>query len=964
MNRFGRSLVFVAVLAGCAGSAWAQTAAPTGQAATPAGQAPAPQATRLPPLDSPVLLRYIELRFPTQGNTSVIDASTYQYYIQTQPSRSSDGVWVPYNEQSILDDFRRLWATNFLDNLWVEVKDAPYPNGVQAKHVIFNMEERQRVKIVDYTGSKKLEQSKIEEKLRDEGVQIRLDSFIDPGLIRRVEGIIRQMFSEKGFEYAKVTHSIAEMPGGPKLVHLTFQMDEGPKVRIRSIVFTGNKAVSSGALRRQMKSNKQLGFLSFVTGHGTYQASKFEEDADLVTEYYRGLGYVAARVGQPELKYLQDSKDGKTRYVQLRIPVQEGNRYRVGKFDFDGVTVLKPEALRDIFKVKAGEFYNEKKIRKALDKAREIYGSVGYWEFTGYPDLKPLDLVPPEAADQSAAASAAPNASAAAPAATPAAAPAASAAPPAAPPAAAPAATPPAAEPAARPATPPSEGADGKKPAAASQKPGTGKSAAAAPASAARKPAQPIVDVTMRMQEGKQYFVNRITFTGNTTTRDPVIRREVRLYEGGVFNTEALKMSIKRLNQLGYFKQLEGGKDLSVDKTPGADNKVDVKLKLEEQNRNQINFGAGVSQYEGVFGQMSFQTANFMGRGETLTLSLQQGSRAKMYQLAFTEPFLFDRPITAGFDVFKRELKYVGVYTEASTGMNLVGGFQVQDYTRLFMNYSLERVQIKDLNHDYFLKSLPMFTVDTTGTTPGYTLTDYQPVTYGQLTQAELTASNPYLADSLLLNQGGRRTVSKVTPSLVYNTVDNPIFPNTGKRYTLSLDLAGLGGDTSFIKPTLEGVWYFQHTKRTSLGLRAQYIQVQPTGHTKSLPIFERLFLGGEYSIRGFDLRSIGPRDATSGLVLGGNTSLLFNVEYLISIAGPVRLVLFYDTGQVQGDKQKMKWSDFKTSTGSEIRFFMPVLNVPFRLIFAWNPQRKGIFDNQLAPQKAFTFRFAVGSTF
>ena len=393
MNRFGCSIVVAGLLAGSSRPG-------AGRRQRPPGRRRAPQPTRLPPVDSPVLLRYIELRFPTQTNQSVIDASTYQYYIQTLPSRPSDGVWVPYNEQAILDDFRRLWATNFLDNLWVEVKDAPYPNGVQAKHVIFNMEERQRVKIVDYGGSKKMEQSKIEEKLRDDGVQIRLDSFIDPGLIRRVEGIIRQMFAEKGYEYAKVTHTVTEMPGGPKLVHLSFLMDEGPKVKIRSIVFMGNKAVSAGALRRQMKSNKQLNFLSFITGKGTYQAAKFEEDADLVTEYYRGRGFVTARIGQPDLKYLQDSKDGKTRYVQLRIPVQEGNRYRVGKFEFDGVTVLKPDALRDIFKVKTGEFYSEGKIKKALDKAREIYGSVGYFEFTAYPDLKALDMPNPDTPGQ------------------------------------------------------------------------------------------------------------------------------------------------------------------------------------------------------------------------------------------------------------------------------------------------------------------------------------------------------------------------------------------------------------------------------------------------------------------------------------------------------------------------------------------------------------------------------------
>ncbi len=936
MNRFGGFIVLAAVLAGPVLPAGAQTATPV-QAPAP-GQAAATQPVRVPPPDSPVLLRFVELRFPTQANTSVIDPSTYQFYLQALPSRPSDGVWVPYSEQAILDDFRRLWDTTFLDNLWVEVKDAPYPNGVAAKHVIYNLEERHRVKIVDYTGSKKLEQSKIEEKLRDDGVRIQLDSFVDPGLIRRVEGIVRQMFAEKGYEYAKVTHTITEMPGGPKLVHLTFNMDEGPRVRIRSIEFVGNKATGSGTLRGQMKSNKEQNFLSFITGRGTYQAAKFEEDAEAITEYYRGKGYVAARIGQPELKTLQDSKDGKTRYIQLRIPVQEGGRYRVGSFTFDGSTVLKPEALNDIFKVKNGEFYNEKKIKKALDKAREIYGSVGYWEFTAYPDLKPRDM--PAAGSGDGSGPAAPGA--AAPSSTP--------ADPAAPPASTPATPPPPAPP--QPAGPKTTAqiyAEAR--------------AAAAKAVAASKIA-PYVDVVMRMQEGKQYFVNRIVFTGNTTTRDPVIRREVRLYEGGVFNTEALKMSIKRLNQLGYFKQLEGGKDLNVDKVPGTDNKVDVKLKLEEQNRNQINFGAGVSQYEGVFGQLSFQTANFMGRGETLTLSLQQGQRAKMYQLAFTEPFMFDRPITAGFDLYKRELKYVGVYTEGSTGMNLVGGFQVRDYTRAFMNYSLERVQIKDLNKDYFLKPIPMFTLDAGATTPGYTNTDYQPVTYAQMSATELTASNPYLADSLLLGQGGRRTVSKITPSVVYNTVDNPIFPNSGRRYSLALDVAGIGGDTAFLKPTLEGVWYIQTTRRTSIGLRGQFIYVKPIGRTKTLPIFERLFLGGEYSVRGFDLRSIGPRDLASGLVLGGSTSLLFNAEYLISIAGPVRLVLYYDAGQVQPERSRVSLSDFKTSTGAEIRFFMPVLNVPFRLIFAWNPQRKGVLDNQLLPQKAFVFRFAVGSTF
>jgi len=222
--------------------------------------------------------------------------------------------------------------------------------------------------------------------------------------------------------------------------------------------------------------------------------------------------------------------------------------------------------------------------------------------------------------------------------------------------------------------------------------------------------------------------------------------------------------------------------------------------------------------------------------------------------------------------------------------------------------------------------------------------------------------------------------------------VDSPVFPTTGKRYTVSVDLAGIGGDTNFWKPNAEAVAYFQHTKRASFGFRAQAEYISSFSGSKQLPITEKLFAGGEYSIRGFDIRTVGPRAMTtvpptyngltflpalmpgevplesakvdSGLVIGGNKLLLFNAEYLISIAGPVRLVLFFDAGQVRGEGEKFALREFKTSTGAEVRFFMPVLNVPFRLIFAYNPHRSGILDNSLQPQSAFAFKFAVGSTF
>ena len=828
----------------------------------PGPAAPGQTTPRLPPEGSPPLVRFIQLSFPSQGDQSVIDPRTYLFYIQTQVSRPSDGVWVPFTEEtedSLREDFKRLWATNFLDDLSVEVFDDPYPNGVIGKRIVYKMEERQRVKIVDYTGSKKIDQTKIDDKLKEENVTIRLDSFIDPGMIRRVEGIVRQMMAEQGYQYAKVTHELKPMPGGPKLVHLTFHVDEGPKVKIRKLEFTGNKAMSDGTLRGKMEANKPMYWLSFITGRGTYQEAMFEQDADLIIEHYRNNGYIAARVGQPEIKEIGDSKDGKERYIELTVPITEGDRYRVGSFAFDGNTVVKAEGLRPLFDLEEGDYYSEKRIRKGMEQARELYGTGGYWEFTGYPDLKPRNM--PDAGQM-----------------------------------------------------------DDPK------------------AIEEAKKAPAIVDVTMRLQEGEQYFVNRITFKGNTTTRDNVIRREIRLLENGVFNTQALTYSVKRINQLGYFKPLEGDDVIKVEKTPNAKNKVDVTLTFEEQNRNQLTFGAGVSQFEGFFGQLAFQTSNFMGRGESATFSVLAGRRVQNYQFAFSEPFLFDRPITAGVDLFKREIQYYFSYTQESIGGNLVTGFPVGDFSRMFVSYSLQQARVKDID--------PAFL------------------------QPEVISRNPFLADALLIGEGGKRTISQISPSWVHNTIDNPIFPNAGKRFTASIDLAGIGGNVNFLKPRGEAVFWIPTSRRTTLGLRASYEYIRPYGSTTILPIFERLFQGGEYSVRGYDIRTIGPRDIGTPqqpgtfIVLGGNKSALFNAEYHFSIASQVRILGFFDAGQVQDVGDQMRWDEFVMSTGAEVRFFMPVLNVPFRLIFARNINQEGIFDNNFQQTKQNVFRFAVGSTF
>ena len=853
-------------------------------AAAPVLAQPAPN---LPPEGSPPLVRFLQLDFSAQGNVSSVDAETYLYYmeISNQVSAPSQERWVPYTEeieQILIEDFDRLWETGFLDDLSIEVKDAPYPNGVIGKHIVYKFEERQRVKIVTFEGSDKLDRTDIDTALQESGLAIRLDSFLDQGKIRQVEGLLRVMFSANGYEFAEISHEITELAGGPKTVQLSFNMEHGPKVEVEEIEFVGNENIDDGALKGQMEHIKERWFLSWITGRGTYKAALFEEDADRITAHYLANGYIDANVGSPETEYLEMSEDGESRGMRLRIPIDEGDRYRVGRVRFDGNRVVNENGMSSLFRsVVPGEYYSQEDVEGAMAAAREFYGSLGYTGLTMFPDLQRRtapdfsvsnEFIDPEADDAG----------------------------------------------------------DVDDPYAHLQLP-------------THIEGDPVVDVTFRLDEGQQQFVKRINFSGNHGTKDEVIRRELQIVENGVFSTSALKNSIRRLNQLGYFEPIEES-SVDIENVEGTDDQVNLTVNLNETNLNQLTFGAGVSQFDGFFGQLAFSTSNFLGRGETLSVGVQNGSRLRDINLGYSKPYLFNKNMSGGVNMFSRRIEWIGAYTQDTNGGSVTVGWPLALFTRMFVAYSIEQSLVTDIS--------PYFTEN-----------------------PDLLSFNPFFQDALLLGSSGRRTISKITPSVRMDTVDHPIFPRRGERYSVAVELAGVGGNTKFWKPVVESTWYIPHTRRTTIGLRAQYQHIQ-AGNADTIPVFERLWLGGEYSVRGFDIRRVGPMvcdlqdeldcdsDFQGRTVVGGNKSLLFNAEYQVSIAQPVRFIFFYDTGQVQDFGDGFAMDDFKTSTGVELRFFMPMLNVPFRLIYAYNPQRDNVFNDRFVPQEQTTFRFAVGSTF
>ena len=829
----------------------AQTVQPssTSETTTICGQA-LPSPATLPPPDSAPVVLAIAPCFIAQGGVSAIEPQTYLHYIHLRPSLPSQRLWVPYDEQAratMLDDFKRLWATGFLDDLSIEVTDHALANGVLAKLVTYHLEERRRLRVIEYTGSTNLASSDIDKALTEAKRPLRSDTFLDDRDVTHAAGVIRRLLAEKGYLDARVTTSITAVPGSPRLVNVTLGIDDGPRYQIRRIEFVGNQAIGDRTLRKRMKQTRARSLLSFVTGSGTYKQDSIPEDLERLMAFYRDHGYLRARIDNPEVRVVGNGDDGRRRYVELHVPVAEGARYRIGSVSIADNTVITSDALQTLFLLKPSDYYVEKRLREGLEKARELYGSLGYFEFTAFPDFTFRDPSAPEAAGS--------------------------------------------------PATP------------------------------------AIVDITLRMQEGEQYFVHRLAFTGNVRTRDSVIRREMHVREGGVFSTQALKYSVRRLNQLGYFKPIEesGTEDVVVEKTPGQKNKLDVTLKLNEQNRNEVSFGGGMSGIDGLYVHGSYGTSNFLGMGETLQVSMQHGARSNLYQVSVTEPYLFGRPISTGVTLFTRKVDYyiaadtVG-YSEVRTGASVSTGWLLGRFLRLFGGYGYEVIDTA-VRDDLLASS--------TTSNPG----------------------DPVFDQSL---DQGRHIESRVTPSLVYDSVDQPLFPRRGMRLSGSYEVSGglLGGTVDYVRPEAEAVVYLplRWMKRTAFGLRGQAGWITPYANTRELPYYRRFFLGGETQIRGVDIRTVGPLDAQRR-ALGGNKFVLFNLEYYVDIMRSVRALAFHDAGQAFAEGEPVDLRQLRTSSGVELRVLMPVMNVPFRFIYAWNLYRDTF-------QPARTFKFAVGSTF
>ncbi|MFN2476602.1 MAG: outer membrane protein assembly factor BamA [Chthoniobacterales bacterium] len=393
------------------------------------------------------------------------------------------------------------------------------------------------------------------------------------------------------------------------------------------------------------------------------------------------------------------------------------------------------------------------------------------------------------------------------------------------------------------------------------------------------------IDVTFNIEEGERSFVQRINITGNTRTKDKVIRREVLIAPGDIYNTVRVDTTKKRLDNLGYFSRVE-----TYPQETGVPGRKDLVVELEEKRTGSLNFGAGFSTVDSVVGfaevtQGNFDIMNwpnFTGGGQKFRTRVQYGSQRKDFVVSLTEPYFLDRPLSVGGEAYYREASFLSTqYDQRNFGFSLTVRKPITRFLSSSVEYRLEEIDIYNLS---------------------------------QNVSAALGAER------------GSRVKSQITPSLVFDTRDNPFLTRKGQRISLTPFVSGgfLGGDTQLYGFDLQASQYFKLPYDLILLLNGEVAGVDAWGNGDRVPIFERLFLGGANDLRGFNYRDVSPKD-DKGEPLGGRTLARGTIELTFPIIEKVRAAVFYDAGFVESGAFDYSGKNMASDAGVGLRLDLPI---------------------------------------
>ncbi len=711
-----------------------------------------------------------------------IEADAIKKIIETSPGDV-------YLAKNLAKDLKSIFSMGYFDDVRIEADDGP-----KGKIITFRVKEKPTIRVIRIKGNKVFDDEDIMENLN-----IRTGSILNIFKVRSNIERIEELYKNKNYHNVKVAYNIRKLEHNQ--ADLEFIVKEGEKVRIKRIIFEGNKKYSSKKLKKMMRSSEK-GFFSWLTSSGELNKEDLSQDVAKLSAFYHNNGYIQARVGEPHTEY-------KDNWIDITIKIFEGPQFMVGNVDIAGDIILSKQELEKNLKIAREKFYNREVVRNDVLVLTDIYSDEGYAYAEIFPRIE-------ENLEKSQ------------------------------------------------------------------------------------------VNITYAIDKGKQVYFEKIIISGNTKTRDKVIRRQLKVYEQELYSGKRLKRGVRNLYRLDYFE------DIKINTSKGSsDDRMVLNVDVTEKPTGMLSFGGGYSNVENFFAMAAIAQRNLFGRGQVLQLKAQLGGKTTRYTLSFTEPWLFDIPLSAGVDLYDWQMDY-DTYDKDSKGVGFRFSYPVFDFTRAYLSYAFDISNIKNIDEVY--------------------------------------------ASNLVKDSKGENTKSSISTALRYDSRDRIFNPTKGSQHSISVQYAGIGGEIGFTKYLAETGWYFPLFKETVGFLHARTGYVNRNSG-KKLFDYDKFYLGGMNSLRGFDWRDVSPTDE-NGDKVGGNKFVQFNAEYIIPLIKKAGIVgvIFYDTGNVYGNGENIDLGNLRESAGYGFRWYSPL--GPIRL------ENGYILDPKEGENRGGRWEFTMGTAF
>lgn len=793
----------------------------------------------------------------------------------------------PWDDAKLRSEFRRFWSRGFFADLRFARRCEP-----DGAVLVIDLKERPTIVSVSYEKNKIANEQQIEDYFKEREFALTVGTPLDRKRLWRAEALIEELLGQKGYLDAEVRAEITETASSTRSV--LFRIKPGGKTRIRELEFVGNDAFSDSTLRKQLELTQPFRWYWPYSRKYLYHPLKYQQDINNVLQYYRDRGYLDADVRPPIVEVKSagrgevDPEEAKRRAERDAERAERKRQRELAKAERRG-EVPAPDLLQPAPPPEPD--LREKKwvyITVPVDEG-PIY-KLGEVKFEGNSVFEQAELrssIPIKQDDVV---------------------------------------------------------RDGLLEFGLTRIRSLygdrGYVYAAVTRRFERREGEPVADVVVEVDEDQAYSVRRLEFRGNTETHDIVLRREFNVHEGELLSRAQLDRSVLKLQQLGFWVPTAEPVLEPVPNKP----EVDVVVAGEEQSRNEIQVGGGYSELEGGFFIASYQTRNFLGRGESLGLSVAVGGRASRGSISFQEPWFLNRPWTFGFTIFRRRDDFgrisdasgnLNSLRQTSTGGSLSLGRRLGDFTTVQLSYGYQNIE-----------------ADTLDLTADFAETDTK--------------------------------ISTITPLFQYRKLNNFLRPTKGIELLILPQIAwdALGGDNSYFKPRIELSIYQPVFKRffVAANIEAAFIRSfggdrREPGLIANVPRFERFFLGGDsIGPRVFETRTISPieyrarvdsdgdpvpsgTDLVFPVFVGGSKMALAQFEFGLPIGRTATVAGFFDIGGTYNNGEDINLDDARMAAGVEFRVFLPVFQAPIRLIYGW-PIREQEFD------RTSRFQFSIGLPF